>query len=169
MLRSMLIVPSLLPQWTSRERNFKKWCVGVEEEAKEAEPFCQTMLVHSNMMNISLFSNRFFTRKQTREDVCTERNKLEKKSIFTFVWSSNSSSQKFVLQPDVNISTWFYLSFSCIANNTLLLLASKHQQQSYFIKTLVFIACLLSFDMKTNIICFIVNILIWNRILTFVA
>ena len=96
--QSMLTVPSLLHQWSSRERIFEKWCFGEEEEAKEVRRFCKIMLVHHNTMNICSFSTQFFTRKHAVPDVCTEQNEFEKKSIFITFWSPHLSSQKFILQ-----------------------------------------------------------------------
>ena len=78
MLQSMLIVPSLLQKLSSRERNFEKWCFGIEKEAQEGLHFCQTMLVHPNIMNICHFSTQFFTSNQTTQDICTERNEFKK-------------------------------------------------------------------------------------------
>ena len=122
MLQSMLIVPSLLHHWSSRERNFKKWCLCDEEEAEEVRHFCKTMLVHPNMMNICSFSSQFFTHNQATQDVCTEGNEFKKKSILTGVRPSHSLSRKFILQQTINITTRFHISFSLITGATLFVL-----------------------------------------------
>ena len=86
LLQSILIVPSLLRQLSTSGKKIQKWCFGSEEEAEEVFLFCQTMLVHRNIINISLFSTQFFVREQTRQDVCTEPQQFKKSLIFTFVW-----------------------------------------------------------------------------------
>ena len=126
---------------------------------------CKTMLVHPNIMNISLFSTQNFARNQTIQDVCTEPNNIKKNSVFTTVWWPNSLSQKFILQVKANITTWFYLSFSRITRYTLLLLASPLQLQQYYSKPVKLMAIMIGFSMKPNTLCFVVSIPILNRIL----
>ena len=72
------------------------------------------MLVHPSIMNISHFSTQIFARNQAIQDVCTEPNNIKKKSIFITVWSLNSLSQKFILQPKVTVTWRLSLSVALI-------------------------------------------------------
>ena len=158
MFQTMSIVSSLLWQRSTRKRIFKKWCFGEEEEAKEVRHFSKTMLVHPNVLNTYHFLTQFFAHNQTIQDVCTERNELNKNSIFITVWSSHLSSQKFVLHLIINITTLVYVSLSCTTGDTMLSLVYQHRVKPYYIQSLEFIAIMVGFDIETNTLCCVVYI-----------
>ena len=120
------------------------------------------MLVHPNITKIRSFSTQFFACDQTRQDVCTEPNKLKKISIFTTVWSSHLLSQKLILQNTLNIATWFHILFSRIIGNTARIFIKKYRLQPYYIKTLWFTTMLVCLMSTTNTLCCVVNLRILN-------
>ena len=120
MLQATLIVPSLFRQLSNRKRNFQQWCFAVEEEAQEGWQFCKTMLVHPNIMSIRHFSTELFICNQQTQDVCTEQKNFKKISIVTTLQLSNWSPQKFILLFTVNNTTLFYVSFSLVTDDNVL-------------------------------------------------
>ena len=116
------------------------------------------MLVHSNTVNICTFSTQFSTRSQTIQDVCTERNELNKNSIFMTIWSSYFSSQKLVLQLPQNITTLFHVSLSSITRNILLLLIDNINSNNIVSKLFGLLQFLLVLILKTNTLCCVVII-----------
>ena len=125
------------------------------------------MLVHCNIMNISLFSTQIFTRNRTIQDVCTERNKFKKNSTFTIVRSWHSSSQKFILPHLINIATLIHICLSYISDDTLCFFSLLYAIESYYTKTLMLARCFLLYMLKTNTYRCIFIIRIGNRILHF--